>query len=362
MLLSVLPSMKIDVDLRPTDRGFLCVAVAWILLVCYSVLLVSAVESLVDLLDFMSTDSYAKQVVIFLYGLAVVSFLGGSQIPAVFLRKKSFIVQFGFSAAFGFMLLLLTILGETNLEPLKNTVFRPFFSSYPVIALEYLSIPYLFMIFIDLYLSGRLSAFSVKRFIRFLSGTFLHPRSTFQEVIHKRSTLFSTVSVMLVCVAWIVRAVAVSSSTGFVPARWYFVPLSIGESLGIDILFKTAVITPAMLLVWLIASVLVYLVARLLGGAGSYSKVVSLLGFAFLPSLITVAVDFLEIAVYPIKDSFVLSAIFLVLGFAIPLVLWPLILATLAVQTSESLAWKRAALTVCTVFLPLFILLILVFL
>lgn len=349
--------MKIDADLRPTDRGFLCVAIAWILLVCYSVLLVSAVESLINMLDFISPDRYAKQIVIFLYGLAVVSFLGGSQIPAVFLRKKSFIVQFGFSATFGFMLLMLTILGETNFEPLKTTVFKPFFSNYPLIALEYLSIPYIFMISIDLYLAGRLSAFSFKRFIQFLSGTFLHPRSTFQEVVYQRTTLFSTVSVVLVCVAWIIRTIAVSSSATFVPTRWYFVPFNIGESLGIDILLKTAMITPAMLSIWLIASLLVYLVARLLGGTGSYSKIASLLGFAFLPSLITVGVDFLEIGVYPIKDSVVLSAVFLVSDFAIPLVLWPLILATFAVQTSENLAWKRAALTAFTVFLPLLVLL-----
>ena len=287
------------------------------------------------------------------------SFLGGSQIPAVFLKKKSFIVQFGFSATFGLMLLLITILNDTTLNPLNETILKPFFSNYPVIAIEYLSIPYFFMIFIDLHLSGRLSAFSWKQFSQFLGGTFLHPRRTFEEVRYHRSILFSLVSVILVSVVWIARTAAFSQ-VDFVPARWRFIPVSIGEPL--ELVSKTMLIIPAVLLLWLTVSVLIYVVARQLGGTGNYSGIVSLTGFAFLPSLITIVVDLLEMGIYPIENSLMLDVIFLILGFIIPLVLWSMLLVIFAIKTSDELSSRRASLTAIVGFLPLFILLALTFL
>ncbi len=336
----------------------MCVLVSWILLVCYSVLLASAVESIIDLSGVVPSDDNIKHIIIFLYGLAIVSFLGGSQIPAIFLKKRSFIVQFGFSITFGFMLILITILNDTTLNPLHETILKPFFLNYPVIAVEYLSIPYFFMIFIDLYLSGRLSAFSWRYFSQFLGGTFLHPRRTFDEVSYNQSILFSLVSVVIVSVTWIIRTVAFSLAD-FVPTRWRFVPFSIGEPL--ELVSRTVLIIPAALLLWLITSVLVHVAARQLGGTGSHSRTASLLGFAFLPSLITIAVDLLEIGLQ-IENSFLLYVIFLIFGFVIPLVLWPLILVIFAIQTSERLSWRSASLAAIIGFLPLFILLTLAFL
>ncbi|MCW3985058.1 MAG: YIP1 family protein [Candidatus Bathyarchaeota archaeon] len=311
-----------------------------------------------DLSGVVPSDDRVKQIIIFVYGLSIVSFLGGSQIPAIFLRKRSFIVQFGFSITFGFMLLLITILNDTTLNPLNETILKPFFLNYPVIAAEYLSIPYFFMIFIDLYLSGRLSAFSWGHFRRFFGGTFLHPRRTFEEVSYDQSILFSLVSVVLISVAWIVRTV-VFSLADFVPTRWSFVPFSIGEPL--ELVSRTVLIIPAALLFWLIMSVLVHVAARQLGGTSSHSRIASLLGFVFLPSLITIAVDLLEIGLQ-IENSLLLNVIFLIFGFVIPLVLWPLILVIFAVRTSEMLSWRSTSLAAIIGFLPLFILLTFAFL
>ena len=311
-----------------------------------------------DLSGVVPSDDRVKQIIIFVYGISIVSFLGGSQIPAIFLKKKSFIIQFGFSATFGFMLLLLTILNDTTFNPLNETILKPFFLNYPVIAAEYLSIPYFFMIFIDLYLSGRLSAFSWRHFRQFFSGTFLHPRRTFEEVSYDQTILFSMVSVVLISVAWIVRAV-VFSLADFVPTRWSFVPFRIGEPL--ELVSKTVLIIPVALLLWLIMSVLVHVVARQLGGTGSHSRMASLLGFAFVPSLLTIVIDLLEIG-FQIDNLLLLDVIFLIFGFVIPLVLWPLILVIFAIQTSEMLSWRSASLTAIIGFLPFFILLTLAFL
>ena len=227
-----------------------------------------------------------------------------------------------------------------------------------MVALEYLSVPYFFMIFIDLYLSGRLSAFSWRNFIQFLRGTFFHPRSTFEEICHRRSILFSLVAVILVSLAWIVRTVALSA-TDFVPVRWLFIPLILGESL--ELVSKTVLIVPAMILLWLVVSVSVHVAGKRLGGNGGYSDTASLLGFAFLPSVITIIVDFFEAVFYPIKNSLALNLVFLTLGFIFTLVLWPLLLSTFALQTSENLSFRSASVPAIVIFLPLFILFALVF-
>jgi len=306
-----------------------------------------------DLSGVVPSDDNVEQIIIFLYGLAVISFLGGSQIPAVFLKKKSFIVQFGFSATFGLMLLLITILNDTTLNPLNDAILKPFFFNYPLVAVEYLSIPYFFMIFIDLYLSGRLSAFSWRQQCQFLLGTFLHPQRTFKEVNYNQSILFSFVSAVLVSVAWIIRTLAFSLAD-FVPARWRFIPFNIGEPL--ELVSKITLIIPMMLFLWLVASALTHIIAQQLDGESSRYGLASLLGFAFLPSLITIVVDLLEIGLQ-IENSFVPSVIFLILGLVIPLVLWPIMLVTFAVQTSERLELRSACLTTTIAFLPLFFLL-----
>jgi len=261
--------------LQSSTKRYLCIAVAWILLVCYSILLTSAAVSIIDLSGIVPSDDNIQQIIVFIYGLAVVSFLGGSQIPAVFLKKKSFVIQFGFSASFGLMLLLITILNDTTLQPLNDTILKPFFLTYPVVALEYLSIPYFLMIFIDLYLSERLSAFSLRNFIQFLRGTFFHPRSTFEEICHHQSILFSLVAVVLVSLVWIVRTVALYGAD-FVPVRWQFIPLNFGGSL--ELVSKVVCIVPATLLLWLVVSVLVHITGKRLGGNGGYSNIASLLG------------------------------------------------------------------------------------
>ncbi len=343
--------------MKPRTKTFLCIAIAWVLLVCYTILLTSVAESLIDLSNFVPPNENVKQIAIFLYGLAVVSFLGGSQIPAVFLKRKSFVVQFGFSATFGLMLLLLNVLNETSLKQLNEAVFQPFFLSYPVIAIEYLSIPYFFMIFIDLHLSGHLSSFSWRRFGHLFIGTFLHPKKTFEEMASHRSTLFALVSVLFVSAAWTLRTVALSA-VEFTPSRWRLLAFSVGET---ELISKTVLIIPATILLWLLASVLVHFGARKIGGRGCCTETTSLLGFAFIPSLLTIAVDFVEIELQ-VLNSLVYNLIFLILGFIIPLIMWPLTLVIFALQKSEDISLRNAGAVATVIFFPLFILLTLSFL
>lgn len=340
-------------------RTFLYIAVGWMLLVYYTIPLASVVESLIDLSNVFPPDDNLRQMLIFLYGLAIVSFLGGSQIPAVFLKRKSFVIQFGFSATFGLMLLIINLFNENTLMPVNETVLKPFFLNYPIVALQYLSIPYLFMIFIDFYSSGRFTAFSWRNFRDFLGGTFLHPRLTFTEIINNRSTLFSFVSVILVSVAWMARTVAFSS-TDFVPTRWRFIHLYINESF--EAVSKTLVIIPSMLILWLVMSVLMHVAVQSLGGKGRLSELGSLVGFAFLPSLVAIPVDLLEFGLFRTKSWIVLDVVFTISGFVIPLVLWPLMLIVFAIQASEKPSLRGAVLIAIVVFMPLFILLTRLFL
>ncbi len=355
--------------MKPATRTFLCIGGAWILLVCYSVLLTGAIEGVIsffndnimDLSSIVPPNTYVRQIAIFLYGLAIVSFLGGSQIPAVFLRKKSFIVQFGFSAAFGFMLLVLNILGDTLLQPLNNELML-FFSQYPLIALEYLSLPYISMVFIDFHLSGRLDAFSWRHFKRFLIGTFVHPRQAFQDILSCRSILFSFVTVVVVAVACTFRTIVVSQSNHSL-RRWELLPiLGMSGLMEMDPLFKTALIIPVLLFLWLLISTLLHGVCCQLGGKSTYSCLNSLTGFTFLPFLVAAVVDMIEIGTYRADNVLVLDVVFLILGFIIPLILWPLALVAIAIHTSQKLELRRTVITTFIAFLPWFVLVTLIFL
>lgn len=342
--------------MNPTKQRLLYVVIAWGLIICYSILMVSAVESMITLSPLAPPNDRTKQIIIFIYGLAVVSFMGGSQIPAVFMKKKSFTVQFAFSAVFGFILLLVTFLNESTFNQLNQSTLIPFFSTYPLIALEYMSIPYLFMVFLDLYLHGRLSSFSWKDFRQHITGTFMHPWQTFEDVFFHRSVLFSLVSVVLVAFVWVLRDLVLFLQPSFAPARWFLVPLRIGETS--DLVSRASVMVPVGLSIWLIGSGLAHLVAEQLGGENSYLDVASLLGLSFLPSSMIIAVDVLELGV----ASFGIPRIlFQILSF-IPLVLWPLILTALAIRTSKNLSIPRAILPAIAAALPIVFLVLIGFL
>lgn len=333
--------------MNPTKQRLLYVAIAWGLIVCYSILMVSAVESMITLSPVTPPSDGIKQLVIFIYGLAVVSFLGGSQIPAVFIKKKSFTVQFVFNAMFGFILLLVTILNKSTFNQFNESTLIPFFSTYPLIALEYISIPYLFMIFLDLYLHGHLGSFSRKDFRQYLTGTFLHPWQTFEDVFFHRSVLFSLVSVVLVSIVWILRDLILSLQPGFSPARWFIV--TFGYGVTSDPISRASFTVLVGLSLWLIGSGLAHLVAEQLGGENGILDVASLLGLSLLPSSMIIIIDALELGVVSFGTPKIL---FQILSF-IPLVLWPLILAVLAIKTSKNLSILRSILPAIVATLPI---------
>lgn len=355
--------MKSDANLKSWLKIALYVSIAWILLVCYSIFVKSAISSLFNV---ELSDLYIE-IIIFLYGLAVISFLGGSLIPAIFFRKKSFIIQFAFSAAFGFILFLITGPFEANLETVKQMP-TDIFLSYPIVALEYLSLPYVFIIFIDLYSNGNLSGFSWRHFGQLLKGTFLHPRRTFKEIIYRKSILFSFVSVILVCFAWVFWA----SGNFLTCSNFYF-------KKSLDPISWIALIIPGGLFLWLIMTGLFHVIAIRCGGRGCYSYIASMVGFVFLPTLMKIAIDLiflipytrinpetfselplslgpLEIRFYTIGNELT-STVFWLLDFFIPLFLWPVFLATFAIQISEKLTLLRAIATAVIAIIPLFLLL-----
>ncbi len=346
-----------DVGLKPSARGIKYVIVAWVLIALYCTLLTSAAETILEFVPSVLEDSYLRHIAIFIYALAVVSFLGGSQVPAVCLRKKSFIVQFVFSAIFGLILLLITVFNSTVLDSFNGAVLKPFFRSYPIIALEYLAIPYIFMIYLDLYLGGRLNEFSWNHFSQYVKGTFFRPRSTFEELILHRSAAFSFAAVVLVSLAWIVR-IAVFSETSFIPGRWVYFTFNIGEHLNQVSLM--ALVVPALLLFWLTMSGLSHLVGQRLDCIGCFSDAASLLGFCLLPSSMVVLADLIEFGLG--TTLIVPSMILLIVGFFIPAVVWPLILTVIAIKISRGLSWRSSSLVATVAFLPLFILLTRVFL
>lgn len=330
---------------------------AWVLIALYCILLTSAAETILEFLPSVPENSYLQHIVIFIYALAIVSFLGGSQVPAVCLRKKSFIVQFVFSAIFGLILLLITVLNSTVLDSFNEALLSPFFRSYPIIALEYLAIPYIFMIYLDLYLGGRLNEFSWNHFSQYVKGTFFRPRNTFEELILHRSAAFSFVAIILVSSVWIAR-IAVFAETSFIPSRWIYFDFNIG--LQMNQVSLMALVVPTLLLFWLTMSALSHLVGQRLDCIGCFSDAASLLGFCLLPSSIVVLADLIEFGL----DTTLLvpSTILFIVGFFIPAVVWPLILTVIAIKISRGLSWRSSSLVAAVSFLPLFIVLTRIFL
>jgi len=343
--------------LESTRRGVIYLAIAWGLIICYSILLLSAAESIIDLFIAQPED-HLKQIVTFLYGFAVVSFLGGSQVPAVFLKKKSFTLQFVFATTFGFFLLLITILNETILNPFNELTIKPLFLEYPIIALEYLAIPYLSMIFLDVYLSGRLEAFSWRELATFIRGVLLRPIRTFEEIIYCHSITFSLVVVISVSLIFIART-ALFSILEFTPSRWSVFPFQAWFTLGL--VMKVTLMVPTLLLLWIGTASLAYIVAQRLDGICSYADLASLSGFALLPTSTLIFFDFLEYSLQT-GNIFLPKAVFLTLGFLVPLVSWPLILAVLAIKVSEGISYRAAAFTGTMTFLPFFLLFVRTFL
>ena len=341
------------------NKTFLGIAIGWVLLVFYAILLPFAMQSIIDLTikPFWTLSENIESLVIFVYGLAVVSFLGGTQIPAIFLKKKRFIIQFGFSALFGLMLLILPLLfNETNFQSLAGL--KSFFLSYPIVALAYLFIPYFFMILIDFYVEGRLRAFSFKSFKEFSGGIFLHPKSTIEEIALRKSTLFSLVAVILVSIAWMVHGV-VSSLSGFGSTGWSFLPFNIYTDLGL--VNGVTLTVPLVLLAWLIISAVVHAVELRLGGDCCYSETAGLLGFSFMPSLVAVVIGVTQIFLSS-QNVILPDIVYFGLGFLIPLVLWALALVVLMVRESAGLSSRKAIFTAAVAFLPLYILLTQIFL
>jgi hypothetical protein len=317
------------------------IALAWILIALYSVFQVSAAESFIDLSGLqIFEDTDVKQMAIFLYGLAVVSFLGGSQVPAVFLKRKTFTVQFVFSAIFGFILLLITVWNENVLSWLNEPALNSFFVDHPLVALEYLVIPYVVMFFLDAYANDRLTEFSWSTLGEFSRGFFLRPKKTFDEIVIHQTKLFSLATISIIAVIWIIRD-AVFYVLDFLPARTSLAP---SLSTILNPTQKMMLTIPSLLLVWLIASGLVSFAANRLGGRGSFSETASVAGFAFYPILIAGLIDLIEFALFEamIQTS---EPLFLVAGFLIPFILWPLALLVLAVRIAESISTPQAILT-----------------
>ena len=306
----------------------------------YSIFQVSAAESFIDRSELqVFEDTDVKQMAIFLYGLAVVSFLGGSQVPAVFLKRKTFTVQFVFSLAFGFILLLITVGNEGILSALNDHALKSFFVDHPLAALEYLIIPYVVMFVLDAHAHNRLTEFSWSKLWEFSRGIILRPWKTFDEIVIQQSKLFSLVAIFITAVIWIMRD-AVFYVLDFLPARTSLVP-SLGTIL--NPMQKMMLTIPSLLLAWLIISVLTSFAADRLGGRGGLSEMMALTGFVFWPMLIAGFVDLVEFAFFEatIQTS---EPLFLVIGFLVPFVLWPLALLVLAIRIAESISTLQAIL------------------
>jgi len=338
-------------------RGLLCIFAAWALLAVYLMFIDIALRSI------LQTQTPARSAVEpfwTLFGF-VVSFLGSSLVTSHFLGKRSYVLQAALSVTFSILSFFATYYATEgwavwiNLRENPGRIFPN-----QIVGSEYMLLWLFILIIFHLYSEGRLGTFSWRSLGQFLRGVFLHPRRTFEDIHCLNSTLFSFATVLLFGVVLSVRAAAFPQNPS--PERWRTLLLH-AQLPNAWYALRIYVAIPIVLLFWWTLSILACVLARRFGGISSYSEVASLLGFTFLPSLVTIPVDLLDIGFLQTANlPLILEALLLLFDFVIPIVLWPLMLAAFAIKISERITLPRATLIGVTMFLPLFFLLSIAFL
>ena len=332
-------------------QGLLCIFVAWALLAIYLMFIDIALRSI------LQTQTPARSTVEpfwTLFGF-IVSFLGSSLVVSHFLGKRSYILQAALSVTFSIFSFFATYYATEGWGfwiALRENPGRIFPNQ--IVASQYMLLWLFILIIFHLYSEGRLRTFCWRSLSQFLRGVFLHPRQTFEDINSLNSTLFSFATALLFGVTLSIRAATFPQSPR--PERWEALLLQ-GQLPDAWNTLRIYAAIPIVLLFWWTLSILISVVARRFGGISGYSEVASLLGFTFLPSLTTIPVDLLDIGFLQAANPPLLQALLLLFDFVIPIVLWPLTLATFAIKISERITWPRAALIGVTVYLPLFFLL-----
>jgi len=188
-----------------------------------------------------------------------------------------------------------------------------------------------------------------------ISGTLFTPASTFRRLLEERTSL--TIAAIIVLIACICNGVGTLLTESTVMSL--FTEFSGFEPVAPD--FDAMMISPITSMTssvvggfisWVFFAGICHIVAKLLGGKGTFTEMLVLMGFASLPNIFQAPIGLIAMLSGGLTGAFIA----IVMGSF--LAIWVLILDVLAIRETQKFSTGRA---IATFVLPIVVLAVLVF-
>ena len=188
-----------------------------------------------------------------------------------------------------------------------------------------------------------------------ISGTLFTPASTFRRLLEERTSLtIAAIIVLIACICSGIGTLLTQSTvmslftefSGFEPVTPDF-----DEMMSSPITSMTSSVVGGFIS-WVFFAGICHIVAKLLGGKGTFTEMLVLMGFASLPNIFQAPIGLIAMLSGGLTGAFIA----IVLGSF--LAIWVLILDVLAIREAQKFSTGRA---IATLVLPIVVLAVLVF-
>ena len=188
-----------------------------------------------------------------------------------------------------------------------------------------------------------------------ISGTLFTPASTFRRLLEERTSLTIAATIVLIaCICSGIGTLLTQSTvmslftefSGFEPVAPDF-----DEMMSSPITSMTSSVVGGFIS-WVFFAGICHIVAKLLGGKGTFTEMLVLMGFASLPNIFQAPIGLIAMLSGGLTGAFIA----IVLGSF--LAIWVLILDVLAIREAQKFSTGRA---IATLVLPIVVLAVLVF-
>lgn len=188
-----------------------------------------------------------------------------------------------------------------------------------------------------------------------ISGTLFTPASTFRRLLEERTSLtIAAIIVLIACICSGIGTLLTESTVMSLFTEFYgFEPVApdFDAMMSSPITSMTSSVVGGFIS-WLFFAGICHIVAKLLGGKGTFTEMLVLMGFASLPNIFQAPIGLIAMLSGGLTGAFIA----IVLGSF--LAIWVLILDVLAIREAQKFSTGRA---IATFVLPIVVLAVLVF-
>ena len=188
-----------------------------------------------------------------------------------------------------------------------------------------------------------------------ISGTLFTPAATFRRMLEERTSI--TIAAMIVLIACICSGVGSLLTQNAVMSLftefYSFEPVAPDfEKMAFSPITAITLSVIGGFVNWVVIAGICHIVAKILGGKGTFSEMLVLMGFATLPNIFQAPIGLI------VMLSGGLTGAFIAIGLGSFLAIWVLILDVLAIREAHKISTGRA---IATLVLPIVVLAVLVF-